>query len=994
MSSKLAKGQEPISNKALLDENRALKDEVQSLRARLEEAEELKRAISEGDLDALVIHGPEGELVFTLDSADRAYRVLVETMNEGTVTLACDGTILYSNRQFANLLKMSPQAIVGKSIYRFIAPESATTFKAILEHEVGMGEINLLGKEGATLPVYLSISSLEAEGSPNAWCLVVTDLTEQKKNEETLAAELLARSIIEQAAEAIIVCDISGRIIRFSNAASRICRCDPTFQRFEDIIDLRFSEGTDNGKSIFPVSSALKGFAILGLEATLELNCQRLNLLLNSGPLRNTEGKIVGCVATLTDITERKLAEEALRESEEKYRNIIETANEGIWIVDPEARTTYANQKMAEMLGCTQEEMIGKSTRDFTDEEGRAISKRNMKKGEQGINESHEFKLIRKDGSPLWTLISAKSLFDKDGRFIGSMNMLTDITGRKKAEAELQKTLDNLENLVEERTMQLKNTYKSLKESEKGLAEAQEMAHLGSWDHNVLTGEVHWSDEVYRIFGCSPQEFGITYDLFLNYIHPDDRDYVDQAIKKALNGEPYNIDYKIVSADGTEHIVISHGEVIFDEGGSPARIRGIIQDITERKQEEHRIHRYNHILEGINQIFSNVIQEKTEEDLGNTCLSIALEITGSQIGFVGEVGADGLLHDIAISDMGWEQCTMYDKTGHRRPPGDFILHGLYGCVIDTGKSFFTNDPMSYPGSIGLPQGHPPLTSFLGVPLITEGKTKGILSVANREGGYSREQQEDLAGIAPAVAQALQRKKSEEALEEIERIRIKEIHHRIKNNLQVISSLLSLEAERFSDAKILETFRESQNRIASMALIHEELYKGREADALDFGAYLQKLTAELFTSYNLGNDNIDLKMDLEQVYLDMDTAIPLGIIVNELISNSLKHAFPAGSEGEIYVSLCRTETFAAGYELSDQYPDCTQKDCFQYVLTVTDNGKGIPEEIDFQSSDSLGLQLVNILVEQIDGCIELRRNSGTQFVIWFWLRENEPVAVHI
>ncbi len=121
MSSKLAKGQEPISYQTLLDENRALQNEVQSLKTRLEEAEELKRAISEGDLDALIINGPEGELIFTLDSADRAYRVLVETMNEGTVTLACDGIILYSNRQFANFLKISPQEVVGKPIYPFIA---------------------------------------------------------------------------------------------------------------------------------------------------------------------------------------------------------------------------------------------------------------------------------------------------------------------------------------------------------------------------------------------------------------------------------------------------------------------------------------------------------------------------------------------------------------------------------------------------------------------------------------------------------------------------------------------------------------------------------------------------------------------------------------------------------------------------------------------------------------------------------------------------------
>ncbi|WP_269850423.1 sensor histidine kinase [Methanosarcina horonobensis] len=230
-----------------------------------------------------------------------------------------------------------------------------------------------------------------------------------------------------------------------------------------------------------------------------------------------------------------------------------------------------------------------------------------------------------------------------------------------------------------------------------------------------------------------------------------------------------------------------------------------------------------------------------------------------------------------------------------------------------------------------------------------------------------------------------RKIAEESLEKMDKIRIKEIHHRIKNNLQVICSLLSLEADKFSDEKMLEAFRESQNRVASMALIHEELYRGDKNDALDFAAYLRKFASDLFSSYNLGN-NVSLRMDLEQAYLDMDTAIPLGIIVNELISNSLKHAFPAGSKGEICINLQRTETFAARSEMSSSDEDCREENGFQYILRVVDNGKGIPEEIDFQNADSLGLQLINILVEQIDGYVELKRDRGTEFAILFGNKE--------
>ncbi len=229
---------------------------------------------------------------------------------------------------------------------------------------------------------------------------------------------------------------------------------------------------------------------------------------------------------------------------------------------------------------------------------------------------------------------------------------------------------------------------------------------------------------------------------------------------------------------------------------------------------------------------------------------------------------------------------------------------------------------------------------------------------------------------------LGRKKAEESLAELEKTRIKEIHHRIKNNLQVISSLLGLQAEKFSDAKVLEAFKESQNRVASMALIHEELYKGIKIQTLDFADYLRKLAVNLFSSYNLRNDNISLNIDLEQIYLYTDTAIPLGIIVNEMVSNSLKHAFSNRKKGEIGINLKKAENFAVNKESSCVENGCKEGNSFQYILRVADNGKGIPEEIDFRSTDSLGFQLINLLVGQIDGCVELRRDQGTEFTIRF------------
>ena len=167
-------------------------------------------------------------------------------------------------------------------------------------------------------------------------------------------------------------------------------------------------------------------------------------------------------------------------------------------------------------------------------------------------------------------------------------------------------------------------------------------------------------------------------------------------------------------------------------------------------------------LAGINQILQAALTCETEEELGRTCLAIAEKITRSQFGFIGEINKAGL-EDIAISNPGWDAWTIIDPGGHLRPPGNFKMHGLYGRVISDGRGLFTNDPANHPDSIGLPENHPPLTSFLGVPLIREGKVIGMLAVGNREGGYTQAEQDTLEALAPPIVEAFTRKRVEEAL---------------------------------------------------------------------------------------------------------------------------------------------------------------------------------------------------------------------------------------
>jgi len=192
----------------------------------------------------------------------------------------------------------------------------------------------------------------------------------------------------------------------------------------------------------------------------------------------------------------------------------------------------------------------------------------------------------------------------------------------------------------------------------------------------------------------------------------------------------------------------------------------LANEVEERKRAEEKIRHQNKIQETINRIFEKALTCDTEEELGRMGLSVAEELTDSKFGFIGEIGQDGCLHDIAISDPGWELCTMYDKTGHRRPPGNFKIHGLYGRVLLDGSSLLVNDPSSHPDSIGIPEGHPQLTAFLGVPFIQKGKAIGMVAMGNREHGYTQEQQQDLEAVVPAIFQTLLSKRADEELRQV------------------------------------------------------------------------------------------------------------------------------------------------------------------------------------------------------------------------------------
>ncbi len=520
----------------------------------------------------------------------------------------------------------------------------------------------------------------------------------------------------------------------------------------------------------------------------------------------------------LHKIMKLRRIENEVRESEAFLRDIMENVSDAIFVKDREDRMILANPAYYRLMGKSPEEVLNNTVADFHPPEiAKNLAEDDKRVMETGKGTTLEERIFTSQGWRIFQTVKAP-YYDGQGNIIGLIGAARDITERRQAEEALKKAHDSLEKLVKERTAELEKSYNSLKESEKGLAEAQKIAHIGNWDWDLVTGKVYWSDELYRIFGRDPKKLAPSYKEYLNYIHPDDRAYYDSIVRKPDNDKPHSIDQRIILDNGKERVVNIQAEVVFDERNVPILVKGIVQDITERK------------------------------------------------------------------------------------------------------------------------------------------------------------------------------KAEKAIRNLELISKKEIHHRIKNNLQVISSLLDLQAEKFNnkecikDSEVLEAFKESQDRVISMALIHEELYKGGEFETLNFSQYIEELTENLLQTYSLGKTDISLKLDLaENVFFDMDIAVPLGIIVNELVTNSLKHAFSGRNEGEIQIELNREEN---GECIGSRNEDCTST---AYVLIISDNGIGIPEDIDVEDLNTLGMQLVTSLVGQLDGEFELKRSNGTKFTMRFRVIEKKDQA---
>ncbi|WP_424096837.1 sensor histidine kinase [Moorena producens] len=517
-----------------------------------------------------------------------------------------------------------------------------------------------------------------------------------------------------------------------------------------------------------------------------------------------------------------------------------------------------------------------------------------------------------------------------------------------------QASLD-LERRIEQRTAELLTTNSRLSKEIRGRILAQEA--LGKNElalqlsqnrlESILSSleDVVWSvrpqtsrllylnSAVDSLYGYSISDFLGNSNLWLEVIHPEDRERVQQkrnffsnnslplSPQSLLAIDGQDLEYRIVRSDGQVRWIRDHVQIHTDAHGIAIRIDGIVTDITKAKQVEEAMaaseRKFHAIFDQTSQFTWLLQPDGTLLEANQTALNFS-GLTPSEI-----VGKP------FWQIQWWTQSTQTENS-------------LKNAIAQAANGEFVR----YQGSVLGLQGQVITMEFSVKPLRDENGNIVLLILEGRD-------------ISDRI-------RAEAATNEAQHkdILLKEIHHRVKNNLQIVSGLLYLQSRYIDDESILDILCESRNRLQVMALIHEKLYGSKNLTQIDFQDYIQSLTKDLLGSYACTNNPPRIKVNFVQTFLDIDRAITCGLIINELVSNALKHAFPEEDGGKIIVDF-----------------KCCEDNYFE--LIVSDNGLGIREGIDLDNPKTLGLRLVHTLAtKQLKGEVELDTSHGVMFKIKF------------
>jgi PAS domain S-box-containing protein len=613
---------------------------------------------------------------------------------------------------------------------------------------------------------------------------------------------------------------------------------------------------------------------------------------------------------TLIDITDIINYEKQIIQSQKNYETLIETAPYGIVIHD-KGKIVYHNSKTNEIFDLLPgENAVNRNVLEFLPEEYHEIvKKRYIKTLEEDGGRVFEYKITTPGGKQKNIEVISSSFMYQDKKMI--YLSFRDITAKKLYQKEKLRA-----EIAEEANKILKSEIEYRKQIEQQLEENRKFTQ------NLIDSSLDMiiaSDKEGKII-----EFNKAAELSFGYL------------KKEIIGKPINILYKnkaelnqvtkqletkgiytgeIINVDkfGHEFTAYLSASLLYNEKGQIVGSMGVSRDITDIKEAEKQIRiseeKYRDLFENAIDLIQSVNQEGKFEYVNQSWLK-ALGYTAEEV--------ENLYFLDIIHPKSKKHCEKYFQ--------NLLKHQNVSNQLQI--SFITKS---------------------GKELIVEGN---ISAKYTGQGVSTR-------GIFHDITERIKaEQKIKNSLKEKETL-LKEIHHRVKNNLQIISSILNLQSSYVNDPNVLNVLKESQFRIKSMAYIHESLYQHKDFSRINFSEYITNLSKNLLYSYAQLDNSIELKLQLDEIFLDIDISIPLGLIVNELLTNSLKYAFKE-NKGIITIEMKQKEE--------------------KIQLKIADNGVGLPKNFDIYATETLGLQLVTTLIEQIDAQLELINKNGTQFII--------------